>query len=107
MPRIASVISTQDCDKFVVRFPDEMREQISQVARENHRSMNSEIVIRSDRSLTQEGMLNSTAHRLDNAELTANERELLMQFRQLTHRQQNALIALIDQDSPAVGTGNH
>jgi hypothetical protein len=36
--------SSRTADKFVVRFPDGMRERIAQLARVNHRSMNSEIV---------------------------------------------------------------
>lgn len=38
-------------DKFVVRLDDGMRERIAAVARTEHRSMNSEIVIRLERSL--------------------------------------------------------
>ena len=38
-------------DKFVVRLDDGMRERIAAVARSEHRSMNSEIVIRLERSL--------------------------------------------------------
>lgn len=38
-------------DKFVVRLDDGMRERIAAVARAEHRSMNSEIVIRLERSL--------------------------------------------------------
>jgi len=38
-------------DKFVVRLPDGMREQVAEVARKNHRSMNSEIIDRLEQSL--------------------------------------------------------
>lgn len=98
MPRAGTVL-TRESEKFVVRFPEEMRERISQVAQENHRSMNSEIVIRLDHSLVQDGMLNKAFMKLNEAELSLNERELLMQFRLLTQRQQNALIALIELNS--------
>lgn len=37
--------------------------------------------------------------RLDSPELSLHERELLQRFRQLTHRQQNALVALIAHDA--------
>lgn len=37
-------------DKFVVRLEDGMREQIAEAARTEHRSMNSEIIIRLERS---------------------------------------------------------
>lgn len=43
--------TSRDADKFVVRMPEGMREQIAEVARENHRSMNSEIVMRIQQSL--------------------------------------------------------
>ncbi len=49
MPR-AGTVMTRESEKFVVRFPEEMRELVSQVAQGNHRSMNSEIVIRLDQS---------------------------------------------------------
>jgi len=38
-------------DKFVVRLPNGMREQVAVVARKNHRSMNSEIIDRLEQSL--------------------------------------------------------
>jgi hypothetical protein len=38
-------------DKFVVRLPDGLRDRINETAKNNHRSMNSEIVARIDRSL--------------------------------------------------------
>ena len=88
-----------EADKFVVRFPDEMRERIALVAREQHRSMNSEIVIRLDQSLSQDGVLGEAIMQLDDAELSVPERALLKQFRELSPRQQNALISLIEQDS--------
>lgn len=98
MPRVGTVPS-RESDKFVVRFPEEMRDRISQIAQENHRSMNSEIVMRLDLSLVQDGMLNKAFLQLSDTELSLNERELLMQFRQLSQRQQNALIALIEHDT--------
>lgn len=52
--------SSRDADKFVVRLPDGMRERISEVSRTNHRSMNSEIIKRMERTLLEDatGILN-------------------------------------------------
>ncbi len=96
-----TMTGSRNADKFVVRFPDDMRERIAVAARENHRSMNSEIVARLETSLRQD---NFTEHslpadlELGSNEITAHERKLLQRFRQLTQRQQNALIALIAMD---------
>lgn len=92
--------SSRTADKFVVRLPEGMREQIAEVARSHHRSMNSEIIARLEQSLLQEGALqDNLGVRLDSPELSLHERELLQRFRQLTHRQQNALVALIAHDA--------
>jgi len=97
-----AVYSSRTADKFVVRLPDGMRERIAEVARNHHRSMNSEIIARLEQSLLQEGALGDDLNmRLDSPELSLHERELLLRFRHLGHRQQNALIALIAQDSEA------
>ncbi|MBC2692694.1 Arc family DNA-binding protein [Pseudomonas sp. MBT-1] len=52
--------SSRDAEKFVVRLPDGMRGKINEVARTNHRSMNSEIIERLDRTLIEDatGILN-------------------------------------------------
>jgi plasmid stability protein len=95
-----AVYSSRTADKFVVRLPDGMRERIAEVARTHHRSMNSEIIARLEQSLIQEGALGEElSTRLDSPELSLHERELLQRFRQLAHRQQNALIALIAHDA--------
>lgn len=47
----AFVHGSRVADKFVVRLPDGMRERIAVVARDHHRSMNSEIIARLERSL--------------------------------------------------------
>ncbi|MDR6236033.1 Arc family DNA-binding protein [Pseudomonas oryzihabitans] len=94
--------SSRTADKFVVRLPEGMRERIADVARNHHRSMNSEIIARLEQSLQQEGALgDEPGLRLDSPEVTANERELLQRFRQLSGRQQNALISLIAHDIDA------
>ncbi len=77
-----------------------MRERIADVARNHHRSMNSEIIARLEQSLIQEGSLSDDlTMRLDSPELSLHERELLQRFRQLSGRQQTALVALIAHDA--------
>lgn len=95
-----AIYSSRTADKFVVRLPDGMRERIADVARNHHRSMNSEIIARLEQTLLQEGVLgDDQGLRLDSPELSLHERELLQRFRQLSHRQQNALVALIAHDA--------
>lgn len=95
-----AIYSSRTADKFVVRLPDGMRERISDVARNHHRSMNSEIIARLEQSLVQEDSLGDDLElRLDSPELSLHERELLQRFRQLSRRQQNALVALIAHDA--------
>ncbi|MEK1843404.1 MAG: Arc family DNA-binding protein, partial [Pseudomonas sp.] len=45
-PLKQAIYSSRTADKFVVRLPDGMRERIAEVARNHHRSMNSEIIAR-------------------------------------------------------------
>jgi plasmid stability protein len=53
-PLKQAVYSSRTADKFVVRLPDGMREKIAEVARQHHRSMNSEIIARLERSMLDE-----------------------------------------------------
>lgn len=95
-----AIYSSRTADKFVVRLPDGMRDRIADVARNHHRSMNSEIIARLEQSLLREGALDEgLSAQLDSSELSLHERELLQRFRQLTRRQQNALVALIASDA--------
>lgn len=99
-PMKQAIYSSRTADKFVVRLPDGMRERIADVARNHHRSMNSEIIARLEQSLIQEGSLSDDlTMRLDSPELSLHERELLQRFRQLSGRQQTALVALIAHDA--------
>ena len=99
-PMKQALYSSRTADKFVVRLPDGLRERIADVARNHHRSMNSEIISRLEQSLFQEGTLDSgPILHMDSAELSSSERELLQRFRQLSRRQQNALVALIAHDT--------
>ncbi|MBM7059614.1 Arc family DNA-binding protein [Pseudomonas sp. UL073] len=98
-PMKQAIYSSRTADKFVVRLPEGMRERIADIARNHHRSMNSEIIARLEQSMLQEGALDddlSLNH--DRPELSLHERELLQRFRQLSRRQQNALISLIAHD---------
>lgn len=91
--------SSRTADKFVVRLPNGMRDRIAEVARTQHRSMNSEIIARLEHSLENDGLqLHADNLRLDSPEISQYERELLMRFRQLAQRQQNALLSLIGDD---------
>lgn len=92
--------SSRTADKFVVRLPEGMRDRIAEVAREQHRSMNSEIIARLQNSLQHDGQAVHTDNtRLDSPELSQHERELLVRFRLLAQRQQNALLSLIADDT--------
>jgi plasmid stability protein len=103
-----AIYSSRTADKFVVRLPDGMRDRIAEVARNHHRSMNSEIIARLEQSMLQEASLDDDlALRLDSPELTLSERELLQCFRQLTRRQQNALVALIANDMEMTSPQTH
>lgn len=53
-PLKQAIYSSRTADKFVVRLPDGMRERIAEVARTHHRSMNSEIIARLERTLLDE-----------------------------------------------------
>lgn len=95
-----AIYSSRTADKFVVRLPDGMRERIADVARNHHRSMNSEIIARLEQSMLQESSLGDELNvSMDSPELSLHERELLQRFRQLSRRQQNALVALIAHDA--------
>ncbi len=89
--------SSRSADKFVVRLPEGMRARIAEVARHYHRSMNSEIIARLERTLLAEGRLpDSSAATATPAELPPHEHQLLQRFRQLPQPQQSALIALLN-----------
>lgn len=60
-PLKQAIYSSRTADKFVVRLPDGMRERISEVARNHHRSMNSEIIARLEHSLIEEEAVTDAA----------------------------------------------
>jgi hypothetical protein len=91
-----SVFPSRTADKFVVRLPGGMREQIAEVARLHHRSMNSEIISRLEQSLLHDGDLTGDSEgRLDRAQLSQQESQLIERFRLLPLQQQKALVTLI------------
>jgi predicted transcriptional regulator len=53
-PLKQAIYSSRTADKFVLRLPDGMRERIQEIARANHRSMNSEMIARLERSIAEE-----------------------------------------------------
>lgn len=78
-PLKQAVYTSRTADKFVVRLPDGMRERVAEVARKNHRSMNSEIIARLDESMSA-GEVNTN---IDPNSVTIHERRLLESFRKL------------------------
>ena len=101
MKHAQNLYSSRTADKFVLRLPEGMRDRIAEVARQHHRSMNSEIINRLEQSLSIDlPESDATSITLDSNKLSHHERELLLRFRQLTQRQQNALVALIAQETP-------
>lgn len=53
---------SRTADKFVVRLPDGMRERLRDVAKGNHRAMNSEIIARLERTLVMDGQCEEQAN---------------------------------------------
>ncbi len=85
--------------KFVLRFPQGMREEIREIAANNHRSMTAEIIARLEKTLLSERSMSSS--KVSEAavdpylnELSNHEQELVAIFRQLPENKRNALLAL-------------
>ncbi|MEZ1440138.1 Arc family DNA-binding protein [Pseudomonas shirazica] len=89
MPKSQSlpVKSSRTADKFVVRLPDGMREQIADIAKGNHRSMNSEIIARLDLSIEQDKHGDLTVRTL--AQVTRRCEELEQELAQIRAAQGN------------------
>lgn len=81
-------------DKFVVRLPDGVREKVAEIARTNHRSMNSEIVI------ALEKLIDDATHVPNSGPLAQSAEEIraLEAFRKLTADKRKALLALLASD---------
>ncbi len=96
--------TSRTADKFVVRLPQGMRDRIAEVAKQHHRSMNSEIIARLEHSLLDLPTLPEQPTRQSLNEqsldgLTNTEQELLVRFREMSRRQQNALLALLVEEA--------
>ena len=98
-PLKQAVYSSRTADKFVVRLPDGMRERVAEVARRNHRSMNSEIIARLDESMSS-GQLDTN---IDPNSMTIHERRLLESFRKLGAGKRKALMLLCTADDSDEG----
>lgn len=98
-----------EVEKFVVRLPGGMRQEIAEVARRSRRSMNSEIVARLERSLAESDMIETVAEHPPVAapQLRAvegslaqagseSERRLLQAFRRLDQGKRDAVLRLLD-----------
>lgn len=69
---------SRELDKYIVRFPDGMRDRIAEAARGNNRSMNAEIVARLEASFAEPPPL-SAAARGEHEELLTRINKLLAQ----------------------------
>jgi plasmid stability protein len=92
---------SRTADKFVVRLPDGMRQKIADVAKNYHRSMNSEIVSRLEQSLHSE-LLFGTEEAPDDegqeritTDLNQIESAIIQRLRQLPAGKQKALLDLL------------
>lgn len=91
-----------EVEKFVVRLPMGMRARIAEVARANHRSMNSEIITRLEDSLngasTVEPSALPAAPALRVVERASDKEQLLLaRFRSMSADKQTALLELLGQ----------
>lgn len=77
--------ASRTADKFVVRLPDGMREKIAEIAKDNHRSMNSEIIDRLTLSIEQDEQGDLTVRTL--AQVTRRCEELERQLTELMANQ--------------------
>jgi uncharacterized protein YigA (DUF484 family) len=87
MPKSQPRNTSRTADKFVVRLPDGMREKIADIARDNHRSMNSEIIARLDLSIEQDEHGDLTVRTL--AQVTRRCEELEQELAQIKAAQGN------------------
>lgn len=92
------VTNSRTAEKFVVRLPDGMREQVAQVARKNHRSMNSEIIDRLEQSLLNSQFEPAQKKQSDSLDAGELKTELNRAYRIIDRLLQNSSI---DQDDIA------
>jgi hypothetical protein len=87
--------NARDSDKFVVRFPNGMRDKISWSAEKGHRSMNSDIIHRLARSMAAES---ATPQVGESNVLSPVEMSLLKGYRQMSGQRRDALLRLLGDD---------
>ncbi len=98
--------NSRNADKFVVRLPEGMRQRIAEVAKNYHRSMNSEIVSRLESSLRTEACIlheyeeGASTEAVETGEtikidLTQQEFALIEKVRQLPAQKQQAILDLL------------
>lgn len=93
--------NSRTADKFVIRLPEGMRDQISDLAKCYRRSMNSEIISRLESSLKRDS--NGTNHLPNKLEaiyaatLTEAECSILEYWRSLPENKQDAFLKLIEE----------
>ncbi len=91
--------SSRNADKFVVRLPQGMRQRIADVAKNYHRSMNSEIVSRLESSLRGELRIQEDdlidAGKTIMLELSSQEHAIIEQVRRLPEGKREALMELL------------
>lgn len=88
--------------KFVLRFPQGMREEIREIASNNHRSMTAEIIARLEKTLLGDRLSADNSNTVQEPiadayinELSSEEQQLISIFRQLPENKRNALFALL------------
>ena len=96
---------SRTADKFVVRLPKGMRQLIAEVAKNYHRSMNSEIVSRLESSLRvepclltgegEEGLEGLSETDTMNVELNKQEYAIVERIRQLDANNKEALVTIL------------
>lgn len=85
---------SRSADKFVVRLPDGMREQIAAIANTNHRSMNSEIVLHLEKLIDDCTPIVGASPLATSAE----EIRALQAFRSLSADKRKAMLTLLAAD---------
>lgn len=81
-------------DKFVVRMPDGMRERIADIAKTNHRSMNSEILLQLETLIDNCTVIPGASPLATGAE----EVRALQAFRGLSAEKRKAMLILLASD---------
>lgn len=65
MEKETRAATNRDSDKYIVRFPEGMRDRIAEAAKANNRSMNAEIVARLESTFAQQRDLFSPVEMMD------------------------------------------